>query len=588
MLVLGISAFFHDSAAAITRDGDILAAVQEERLSRVRHDSAFPAGAIMACLKIAGVSANDIDAVVFYDKPLLKFDRLLETYLKAAPRGFVSFQIAMPVWLREKLFLRDLLEKELRKLGFPKGIAEKIRFSNHHLSHAASAFYPSPFEHAAILTADGVGEWSTTSISVGKGKEIVPLMELQFPHSLGLLYSAFTYYCGFQVNSGEYKLMGLAPYGRPIFVDTILNHLIDLKEDGSFQLHMEYFNYETGLTMTNQRFSELFQLEPRKPETPISQHYKDVAASIQKVTEKVMEKLAVQALALADSDCLCLAGGVALNCVANGYLRELGIAKKIWVQPAAGDAGGALGAALAYAYSNHKEERIISGNDAMHNSFLGVGFSNQEVQDALNVQSAAYRVLDFDAICNETVHWLNQGKAVGWFQGAMEFGPRALGNRSILADPRKSDMQLNLNLKIKFRESFRPFAPSVLLDKVSDWFECDGRDPYMLFTSQVRADKRDLLPAITHVDGSARVQTVDAKQNFKFHQLLSSFDKETGCPVLINTSFNLRGEPIVCTPTDAYNCFMSNELDVLVLENCILLKSDQPSGNYRKPKIQAD
>lgn len=588
MLVLGISAYFHDSAAAILRGGEIIAAVQEERFSRLRHDSAFPSKAIASCLTQAGVSPENIEAVVFYDKPMLKFDRLLETYLNAAPKGFHSFRKAMPVWLREKLFLRDLLVKELRALGFPKGIESKIKFSNHHLSHAASAFYPSPFADAAILTIDGVGEWSTTSIAVGRGNEITTLKEIHFPHSLGLLYSAFTAYCGFTVNSGEYKLMGLAPYGNPVFTDLILKELISVKPDGSYTLNMEYFNYTTGLTMFHQKFETLLGEAARKPEGELTQHYKDVAASIQKVTETVVTQLAKHALDITASSHLCLAGGVALNCVANGVLRNAKIADNIWVQPAAGDAGGALGAALAYYYAASKTNRIPKLPDSMKFAYLGPSIDDAAIKNELDAAGANYHFLDFDEVCKKTAVGIAGGMAVGWFQDSMEFGPRALGNRSILADPRDENMQRTLNLKIKFRESFRPFAPAVLESEAQHWFQSSHSDPYMLFTAQVLEEKRNQLPAITHVDGSARVQTLTQEGNAKFHQLLVEFQKITGCPVLINTSFNLRGEPIVQSPTDAYRCFMSNELDLLVVGNYLMYKTEQPAENRLQPALGAD
>lgn len=588
MLVLGISAYFHDSAAALIQGEDVVAAVQEERFSRLRHDSAFPAKAIISCLSQANLSPESIEAIVFYDKPMLKFDRLLETYLNAAPKGFQSFRKAMPVWLREKLFLRDLLVKELRALGFPKGIESKIKFSNHHLSHAASAFYPSPFADAAILTIDGVGEWSTTSIAHGRSNEITTLKEIHFPHSLGLLYSAFTAYCGFTVNSGEYKLMGLAPYGNPVFADLILKELISVEEDGSFALNMAYFNYTTGLTMFNASFETLMGGPARKAEGELTQHYKDVAASIQSVTETVVAKLAKHALEITGSSHLCLAGGVALNCVANGFLRKEKVAEEIWVQPAAGDAGGALGAALAYFYAASKANRIPKLPDGISYAYLGPSFDDAAVKNELDALAAKYQFLDFDEICKKTALGISEGKAAGWFQDRMEFGPRALGNRSILADPRDPHMQRNLNLKIKYRESFRPFAPAVLEDEVQHWFEYTQSDPYMLFTTQVLEEKRNQLPAITHVDGSARVQTVTTEGNAKFYQLVKEFEKITGCPVLINTSFNLRGEPIVQSPADAYRCFMSNELDLLVVGNFLLYKTEQPAENRLEPSLGAD
>ena len=597
MRVLGISAFYHDSAAAILEDGEIVAAAQEERFTRKKHDARFPADAVDYCLREAGVSLDGVDYIAFYDKPLLKFERLLETYLSFAPRGFESFSMAIPVWLREKLFLKDLLVGELKKRGSRKDLADRLMFSEHHLSHAASAFFPSPFKDAAVLTMDGVGEWATTSLAHGHGNKLEVLREIHFPHSLGLLYSAFTYYTGFKVNSGEYKVMGLAPYGEPKYAQLILDHLIDLKPDGTFRLDLEYFNYCTGLTMTNGRFDELFGGVPRKPEARLTQREMDLAASIQAVTEEVMLRLARSIAGETALPNLCLAGGVALNCVANGKVFRDGGFKDIWIQPAAGDAGGALGAALVayHLYKGQPRPDLNGSGDFMKGAYLGPAVSQQECEARLRDAGARFTVLGDEAVVDACARDLAEGRAVAWFQGRMEFGPRALGARSILGDARSPTMQSVLNLKVKYRESFRPFAPSVLRDRVSDWFELDYDSPYMLLvadvvkgrrkemTSEQRAlfgiDKlnvpRSEIPAVTHIDYSARIQTVHADTNPRYHALISAFERLTGCPVIVNTSFNVRGEPIVCTPADAFRCFMGTEIEVLAVGNCYLRKEDQ-------------
>ena len=597
MNILGISAYYHDSAAALVRDGEIVAAAQEERFSRKKHDARFPEHAIASCLFQAGIALADVDEVVFYDKPLVKFERLLETYLTYAPRGFRSFVAAMPVWLKEKLYLKATLKRELAVLG---GIKEKelpaLLFAEHHQSHAASAFYPSPFEEAAVLCLDGVGEWATTSVWQGQGNKLTPCWELDFPHSLGMLYSAFTYYTGFRVNSGEYKLMGLAPYGEPKYVDLILDKLIDLKADGTFRLNMDYFNYATGLTMTNSRFADLFGGPARTPETAIAQKEMDIARSIQEVTEEVVLRLARTVHAELGSDYLCLAGGVALNCVANGRVLREGPFKDIWIQPAAGDAGGALGAALVAWHHYHGEPRSVNGHDSMRGSYLGPRYGDAEIEAQLDKQGAVYERLDDVALPERVSEILAGENVVGWFQGRMEFGPRALGGRSIIGDPRSEKMQSVMNLKIKYRESFRPFAPAVLAEDVDEYFELDRPSPYMLIVAPVHESlripmtaeqqqlfgvqklhvKRSQIPAITHVDYSARVQTVHEKSNPRFHALLQQFKVRTGCAVLVNTSFNVRGEPIVCTPEDAYRCFMRTEMDYLVVENYLMAKTKQP------------
>jgi carbamoyltransferase len=571
-MILGISAFYHDSAAALVRDGEIVAAAQEERFTRKKHDASFPRHAIEYCLAEGGVNSSELDYAVFYDKPFLKFERLIETYLAFAPRGFASFGMAMPLWTREKLFQKDLLRRELKTLvpGFDS--AKRLLFTEHHLSHAAAAFFPSPFEEALILTMDGVGEWATTSAALGLGNRIEIIREIHFPHSLGLLYSAFTYYCGFRVNSGEYKLMGLAPYGTPRYADVIREHLIDVKPDGSFRLDMSYFNYCAGLAMTNARFDALFGGPPRQPEDKLTQRYKDVAASIQAVLEDVILKMARALRKDTGARNLCLAGGVALNCVANGrLLREAGF-DEIWIQPAAGDAGCAIGAALAAYHGYLGEPRGDSGTDRMKGSLLGPAFSQTEIENCLRKAGAVYEVLDEARLFASTAEALAAGKAVGWFQGSMEFGPRALGARSILADARSPTMQSTLNLKVKHRESFRPFAPVVTAEAAATWFDLPAESPYMLLVADVlRCD----IPAVTHVDTSARVQTVREDQNSRFYALLRAFERRTGCPVLVNTSFNVRGEPIVCTPEDALRCFMGTDIDVLVIGDCCLRKEDQ-------------
>ena len=594
MRVLGISAFYHDSAAALVEDGRIVAAAQEERFTRKKHDPSFPKNAIAYCLEEAGVELDELDHTVFYDKPFLKFERLLETYLTFVPRGFGSFRMAMPLWLKEKLFQKSLLKGELKKFAQTFDV-NRLLFCEHHLSHAASAFYPSPFEDAAVLTMDGVGEWATTSAAIGLGKNLEVFQEIHFPHSLGLLYSAFTYYTGFKVNSGEYKVMGLAPYGEPKYKKLILDNLIDLKPDGSFRLDLSYFDYCTGLTMTNERFAALFGEPVRSPEKLLTNFHMDVAASIQAVLDEVVLRLARGLAKKTGSKNLCLAGGVALNCVANGRMLVDGAFENIWIQPAAGDAGGAIGAALAVTHIFKDQPRKTNGGDGMFGSFLGPSFSQAEIEQRLLSSGARFTVLSEDEMIAKTVAALANQQAVGWFQGRMEFGPRALGARSILGDPRAPSMQRNLNLKVKYRESFRPFAPSVLREDVSDWFELDSDSPYMLLVSGVRKDRcrsmtpdelvlfgidklniaRSEIPAVTHVDYSARIQTVHANTNPLFHRLLTRFKEKTGCPVLVNTSFNVRGEPIVCTPEDAFRCFMGNELDLLVAGNCVLKKDTQ-------------
>ena len=598
MIVLGISAFYHDSAAAIVKDGVIAAAAQEERFSRVKADASFPAGAVAYCLDEAGVTLDEVDWIAFYDKPLLTFNRLLETYLSFAPRGLPSFVKAIPVWVKEKVLQKSLLAEKLKALGRGDVPDDKILFDFHHHSHAASAFYPSPFDEAAILVMDGVGEWATTSLGVGRGGEVVLLDEILFPHSIGMLYSAFTYYLGFKVNDGEYKVMGLAPYGEPRYVDQILDNLIDLREDGSYRLDMQYFNYCTGLTMTNARFDALFAAPPRNPTAPLEQRHMDLARSVQTVTEEAVLRISRHLRRKTGLSNLCLAGGVALNCVANGRLLREGPFERIWIQPAAGDAGGSLGAALAVAYSmNGTTPPARNGaRDAMAGCYLGPAFSDNAVRATLDEYGAVYeRVADDTALNDVVTDALANGQTVGWFQGRMEFGPRALGNRSILGDPRSPGMQRVLNLKIKYRESFRPFAPAVLRDHVSDYFDMDCDSPYMLLVAPVKEARRTPLagetvalsgldklrgvrsdiPAVTHVDYSARIQTVHEDTNPRFHALLTAFHAKTGCAVLVNTSFNVRDEPIVCSPEDAYKCFMGSELDMLVVGNFLLRKADQ-------------
>ena len=595
--ILGISAYYHDSAAAVVRDGHIIAAAQEERFSRKKHDARFPKNAINYCLNEAGISLCNFDHVVFYDKPLIKFERLLETYLAYAPKGFRSFVKAMPVWLKEKLYLKTLLKQEMAKLA-ARRISElpPLLFTEHHQAHAASAFFPSPFDHAAVLCMDGVGEWATTSVWIGQGHHLTPQWEIDFPHSLGMLYSAFTYYTGFKVNSGEYKLMGLAPYGEPKYTNLILENLVDLKEDGTFRLNMRYFNYTTGLTMTNDKFDGLFGGPPRKSESRIAQREMDIASSIQQVTEEIVLRLARTVHRELETDYLCLAGGVALNCVANGRLLREGPYKDIWIQPAAGDAGGAVGAALSVWHQYLDNPRQVNGADGMHGSYLGPRYSENQIREYLDSVGARYEQLDSPVLLPRVADILTQEHVVGWFQGRMEFGPRALGGRSIIGDPRSPKMQSIMNLKIKYRESFRPFAPSVIAEKVSQIFELDRASPYMLLVAPLCGEHRipmtpeqkklfgieklniprSKIPAVTHVDYSARIQTVHRDTNPRYHELLRLFDERTGCPVLVNTSFNVRGEPIVCTPEDAYRCFMRTEMDYLVLEDFLLAKPDQP------------
>ena len=641
MNILGISAYYHDSAAALIRDGEIIAAAQEERFSRKKHDARFPKNAIAYCLKEAKIDLRELDRIVFYDKPLVKFERLLETYLAYAPQGFRSFLAAMPIWLKEKLYLKTMLKRDLAAIANCKtNKLPSLLFTEHHQSHAASAFFPSPFQKAAVLCLDGVGEWATTSVWLGDGNQLTPQWEIDFPHSLGLLYSAFTYYTGFKVNSGEYKLMGLAPYGEPKYVDKILNYLIDLKDDGTFRLNMDYFNYTVGLTMTNKKFDELFEGPPRQAEGKLTQREMDIAASIQVVTEEVVLRLCRTVKKELDVDYLCLAGGVAFNCVANGRILREGIFKDIWIQPAAGDAGGALGAALAIWYqyceqtrivpddrplandlkeqrtsviTTNEEERtsVVSKNqavatvaksvahltchDQMRGSYLGPRFTDAEILEYLDAIQASYHRLDDAELMPQLAEILEQGNVVGWFQGRMEFGPRALGGRSIIGDPRNAKMQSVMNLKIKYRESFRPFAPSILAERVADYFEIDHSSPYMLLVAPVKANlripmteeqeqlfgieklniPRSEIPAVTHVDYSARIQTVHKETNPRYYDLISHFEERSGCSVLVNTSFNVRGEPIVCTPEDAYRCFMRTEMDYLVLENYLLPKSEQ-------------
>ena len=568
MTILGLSGYYHDSAACLLRDGVLVAAAQEERFTRKRHDQAFPARAARYCLDEAEIDIGGVDHVVFYDKPLAKFERLLDTFVGTAPRGIGRFLAAMPDWLRRKLWLGDGIKREL-------GYAGRVLFGEHHESHAASAFFPSPFDEAAVLTVDGVGEWATTTLGVGRGNTLERLGELRFPHSLGLLYSAFTFHAGFRVNSGEYKLMGLAPYGKPTYVDAILRHLIDLRDDGSFALDLRYFDYLSGTRMTNRAFAEVFG-PPRAPEAPMTQRDMDLARSVQVVTEEVMLLLAQELHRRTGLSDLCLAGGVALNCVANGRLLRDGPFSRIWVQPAANDAGGALGAALHVWHCYLGNPRTPPQGDAMQGSLLGPSFTNAVVRAELDAEGAVYETLADDEVCRRTAQLLDEQQVVGWFQGRMEFGPRALGARSILGDARSPTMQSTINLKIKERESFRPFAPSVLREEASRWFTLDGDSPYMLFTTDVVAAHRTELPAVTHIDGSARVQTVARDGAPRFHALLSAFATRTGCPVLVNTSFNVRGEPIVCRPRDAYRCFMRTGIDALVIENQLLLKSQQP------------
>ena len=599
MRILGISAYYHDAAAAVVVDGRIVAAAQEERFTRTKHDPAFPVNAARACIELAGLRPADIDLVAFYDKPFLKFERLLETYLAFAPRGFTSFRQALPLWLKEKLFQKSMLVKELAHLDENVDWTPRLLFSEHHLSHAASAFFPSPFERAAVLTMDGVGEWTTTSLAIGSGTDLKVIREIHFPHSLGLLYSAFTYYTGFKVNSGEYKVMGLAPYGEPKYAARILEHLIDVKEDGSFRLNLDYFDYCTGLKMTNQRFDDLFGGPPRKAEERLGPREMDLAASVQSVTEHVVLKLARSVARETGEKNLCMAGGVALNCVANGKLLRQRDFERIWLQPASGDAGGSLGAALVAAHMYKREPRRVNGAaDLMQGSYLGPSHETPDTVRRLTAMGAKFEVLDDDAIVERCAAALADGKALGWHQGRMEFGPRALGGRSVLGDARSPTMQKLLNLKVKYRESFRPFAPAVLREDVSDWFDIDEDSPYMLLVADVLdkhriamtpeqqklfgIDKlnvpRSSIPAVTHVDYSARIQTVHRETNPRYHAMISRFKALTGCPIVVNTSFNVRGEPIVCTPDDAFRCFMGTEIETLAVGNCFLRKEDQDAA----------
>jgi len=593
--VLGISAFYHDSAAAIIVNGEIIAAAQEERFTRKKHDASYPKNAINYVLKEAALKLNEVDHIVFYEKPFLKFERLLETYIGFSPSGFRSFSMSMPLWLSEKLFQKKMLFDALKEQDKNFNDIKKINFSEHHLSHAASAFFSSPYDEAVILTLDGVGEWATTTISLGKYNKINILKEIHFPHSLGLLYSAFTYFLGFKVNSGEYKVMGLAPYGKPKLKNIILDKLIDVKEDGSFRLNMNYFNYATGLTMTNSKFAKLFNMKRRESENELSQIHMDMAASIQAATEEIVLKITRFLFKEFKLPNLCMAGGVALNCVANGKILKEGLFKNIWIQPASGDAGGALGAAQAFYYQELENKREISKADSMNGSFLGPQFTDDQVENELKSCGANYKKLTSVQIIKDTAKALSEEKAVGWFQGRMEFGPRSLGNRSIIADSRSEKMQKNLNLKVKYRESFRPFAPAVLFEKVSEWFEINCESPYMLLVADVKKSKqlqmtdqqkklfgidklnikRSSIPSVTHVDYSARIQTVHKETNSIFYKLIEEFERITKCPVLVNTSFNIRGEPIVCTAKDAFNCFMGTDLDVLVCNNFILYKDNQ-------------
>tara|TARA_B100001057_G_scaffold461381_1_gene513292 strand:- start:4132 stop:5970 length:1839 start_codon:yes stop_codon:yes gene_type:complete len=609
--ILGISAFYHDSAASILIDGKINAAAQEERFTRKKHDSGYPFNAIEFVLKFSNTKLSEVDAVVFFEKPFLKFERLLETYVAMAPKGFIQFTKAMPVWLREKLFQKNMLFQLLKSHDNNFNNSKKIFFSEHHLSHAASAFYPSPFNKAIVLTADGVGEWATTTVAIGDGKNLNIKKEIHFPHSLGLLYSAFTYYTGFKVNSGEYKLMGLAPYGKPKYTDLIKKELIDIKEDGSFKLNQKYFNYTTGLTMTNKKFHDLFGKNPRNSrKEELTEFNMDIASSIQEVTEEVILKICKSLKAEYKIPNLCLAGGVALNCVANGKIYKEKIFENIWIQPAAGDAGGSIGAALAYWHIELSNQRQNLKTDQMNGSYLGPEFSNEEIKKKLNILGAKFHFLNDNELIVKTATDLSEGKGVGWFQGRMEFGPRALGSRSIIADPRSETMQKNLNLKVKYRESFRPFAPSVLKEDVSDWFEFDKDSQYMLIVSNIKKEKqkkmsdaekklfgieklnvkRSDIPAVTHVDYSARIQTVHKETNKKYYNLIKMFKEKTGCPVIVNTSFNVRGEPIVNSPEDAFNCFMGTELDKLVIGNFYLDKKEQNSQLIKdyKTKFELD
>lgn len=596
MIILGISAYYHDSSAVLLINDKIIAAAQEERFTRKKHDSAFPANAIQYCLEESAISINDVDHITFYEKPLVKFERLLETYLSLAPVGFMSFSRAIPVWLKEKLFQKIQLRKSFEKLGADPKVDRKFLFAEHHQSHAASAFFPSPFDRAAVVTADGVGEWATTSVALGEGANLDLINEIYFPHSLGLLYSAFTYFTGFRVNSGEYKVMGLAPYGEPRFAQKIMDHLIDLKDDGSFRLNMDYFEYASGLRMTGSRFENLFDVPTRKSGEQLCQVHMDLAASVQSVIEDAMLRLVRYAVKITECRNLCLAGGVALNCVSNGKIYRSGVVDNIWVQPAAGDAGGALGAAFATHHTHLGNSRTKPATpDSMLGSYLGPSFSQPEIEAELNSCGASYKWVSDEDLFEITASALVEGQAIGWFQGRMEFGPRALGNRSIIGDARSPSMQKNLNLKVKFRESFRPFAPSVLYEDMQTWFNHDAASPYMLMVADVKEDirialkqneqslfgieklnvSRSEIPAVTHVDYSARIQSVHKDVNPRYHRLISTFKEKTGCPVIANTSFNVRGEPIVCSPKDAFRCFMGTDLDMLVVENFILIKNEQ-------------
>ena len=609
MNVLGLSAFYHDSAAALVCDGEIVAAAQEERFTRKKHDSGFPGNALRYCLEEAGLSLGAMDSIVFYEKPFIKFERLLETYLATAPRGFRSFRMAIPLWLKQKLFQKKQLVESLREIDPELDVESRMLFAEHHQSHAASAFFASPFDEAVVLTMDGVGEWATSSVAIGRGAALETIREIHFPHSLGLLYSAFTYYTGFKVNSGEYKIMGLAPYGEPKYADLIRRHLIDIKDDGSFRLNQDYFDYATGLTMTNGKFDALFGGRPRRPESRLGQREMDLTASVQAVTEEVVGKITASLAKEFGIRNLCLAGGVALNCVANGKVLKYNKFDNIWIQRAAGDAGGALGAALAATYIHHGVKRAIpNALDSMKGAYLGPSWSDDAIADRLAAAGARLERCDKDETIGVTARALADGKAIGWFQGRMEFGPRALGGRSVIADARSPAMQKLLNLKVKYRESFRPFAPSVLREDVSDWFELESDSPYMLLVADVRGDKRiamtpeqdalfgidklnvprSEIPAVTHVDYSARVQTVHAETNPRYHALISAFRDLTGCPVIVNTSFNVRGEPIVCTPEDAFRCFMGTELDMLVAGNIVLRKADQDPALKRNYEEEFD
>lgn len=608
MYILGISAYYHDSAATLIHDGNIIAACQEERLTRIKNDSSFPKNSILFCIKAAGISVDQIDSIVFYEKPFIKFERLLETYIQFAPKGFISFSKAIPIWLNEKIFQKKMIKENLHQIGFSKATSDALLFSEHHQSHAASAFYPSPFNEAIILTMDGVGEWDTTTVYHGRDNSIKKLMEQRFPHSLGLLYSAFTYHCGFKVNSGEYKLMGLAPYGKPVYVEKIKKHIVDVKLDGSFKLNMDYFDFCVGLTMTNQKFNNLFENSFRKAEDPVKQIHMDIAASIQTVLEEIVLNICTHVSHKYGVKNICLAGGIALNCVANGKVLQAKIFDEVWIQPAAGDAGGSLGAALVAYHDYFNRPRIVNSSDSMSGAYLGPSFSNDEIRNILEERKLKFTELTFPDLLDQVAKLLADGKTLGWFQGKSEFGPRSLGNRSILADPRSTEMQKELNLKIKYRESFRPFAPAILEEEAQNWFKLETKSPYMLLVAEILENKRidlrddeknffgiDLLncrrsvvPAVTHVDYSARLQTVSKSTNPKFYQLIEKFKALTACPILLNTSFNVRGEPIVNSPAEALNCFFATGLEILVLENFLILKSDQTSDYVFENKVVLD